>query len=82
MRLFSRALPLNRVDNLSVGGKFSAEDDFVSATVNASIAHDFNDKNTTLSFGLFDEFDSLHPIGNTPVPGSNYPSLVRTGGET
>jgi Protein of unknown function (DUF3570) len=75
-------LPLTRVDNLSVGGKFSAEDDFISATVNASIARDFNDKNTTLSFGLFNEFDSLHPIGNTPVPGSNVPSLVRTGGKT
>ena len=75
-------LPLTRVDNLSVGGKFSVEDDFVSATADASIAHDFNDKNTTLSFGLFNEFDSLHPIGNTPVPGSDFTSLVRTGGKT
>ena len=39
-------LPLTRVDNFSVGAKFSAEDDFVSATADASIAHDFNDKNT------------------------------------
>src|ERR1700676_3034615 len=75
-------LPLTRVDQLSVGAKFSAEDDFVSATVDASIAHDFNDKNTTLSFGLFNEFDSLHPVGNTPVPGSNFTSLVREGGKT
>jgi len=67
---------------LSVGGKFSAEDDFISATVSASIAHDFNDKNTTLSFGVFNEFDSLHPVGDTPVPGSNFTSLVRTGGKT
>jgi hypothetical protein len=76
------SLPLTRVDNLSVGGKFSAEDDFVSATVDASIAHDFNDKNTTLSFGAYNEFDSLHPVGNTPLPGSNFASLVRTGGKT
>jgi Protein of unknown function (DUF3570) len=75
-------LPLTRVDNLSVGGKFSAEDDFISATVNAAIAHDFNDKNTTLSFGIFNEFDSLHPIGNTPVPGGDITSLVRTSGKT
>jgi hypothetical protein len=74
--------PLTRVDNLSVGAKFSAEDDFVSATVDASIAHDFNDKNTTLSFGVFNEFDSIHPVGNTPVPGSDITSLVRTGGKT
>jgi len=75
-------LPLTRVDQLSVGGKFSVEDDFVSATVDASIAHDFNDKNTTLSLGVFNEFDSLHPIGDTPVPGSDYASLVRTGSKS
>jgi hypothetical protein len=75
-------LPLTRVDNLSVGGKFSVEDDFVSATVDASIAHDFNDKNTTVSFGLYNEYDSLHPIGNTPVPGGDVTSLVRTGGKS
>jgi hypothetical protein len=75
-------LPLTRVDQLSVGGKFSVEDDFVSATVDASIAHDFNDKNTTVSFGLYNEYDSLHPIGNTPVPGGDVTSLVRTGGKS
>ena len=76
-------LPLTRVDNLSVGAKFSVEDDFVSATVNASIAHDFNDKNTTLSFGLFNEFDSLHPIGGAPVAGSDYELAEKqTGGKT
>ena len=76
-------LPLTRVDDLSVGAKFSVEDDFVSATVNASIAHDFNDKNTTLSFGLFNEFDSLHPIGGAPVAGSDYELAEKqTGGKT
>src|ERR1700719_921283 len=48
--------PLTRIDELSVGGKVSAEDDFVSATVEATIAHDLNHKNTTLSFGLSNEF--------------------------
>jgi hypothetical protein len=74
--------PLTRTDELSLGGKFSVEDDFVSATVNASIAHDFNEKNTTLSFGVFNEFDSLHPVGNTPVPGSDFASQLRTGSKT
>jgi hypothetical protein len=64
--------PLTRVDQMTVGGKLSAEDDFYSATVNASIAHDFNEKNTTLSFGIYDEFDSIHPIGGAPVAGSDY----------
>jgi hypothetical protein len=65
-------VPFTRVDQVSIGGKLSAEDDFFSATVNASIAHDFNDKNTTLSFGIDNEFDSIHPIGGAPVPGSDY----------
>ena len=64
--------PLTRVDQVTVGGKLSAEDDFYSATVNASIAHDFNEKNTTLSFGIDNEFDSIHPIGGAPVAGSDY----------
>ena len=77
------ALPLTRVDNLSVGGKFSVEDDFVSVTADASIAHDFNDKNTTLSFGIYNEFDSIHPIGGAPVAGSDYAlSEKQTGGKS
>jgi hypothetical protein len=65
-------VPFTRVDQVTVGGKLSAEDDFFSATVNASIAHDFNEKNTTLSFGIDNEYDSIHPIGGAPVPGSDY----------
>ena len=66
------SVPFTQVDQVSLGGKLSAEDDFLSATVNASIAHDFNQKNTTVSFGIDNEFDSLHPIGGAPVPGSDY----------
>jgi hypothetical protein len=65
-------VPFTQVDQVSVGGKLSGEDEFVSATVNASIAHDFNEKNTTLSLGIDNEFDSIHPIGGAPVPGSDY----------
>ena len=76
-------VPVTRVDQVSVGGKVSAEDDFVSATVNASIAHDFNQKNTTLSFGIYNEFDSIHPIGGAPVPASDYALTEKqTGGKT
>src|SRR6202050_3119479 len=62
-------VPLTRVDQLSVGGKLSAGHCFFSATVNASIVQDFNEKNTTLAFGVDNEFDSIHPIGGAPVPG-------------
>jgi hypothetical protein len=76
-------VPFTRVDEVSVGGKLSAEDDFFSVTVNASIAHDFNEKNTTLSFAIDNEYDSLHPIGGAPVPGSDYAlSEKQTGGKT
>jgi hypothetical protein len=76
-------VPITRVDQVSVGGKLSGEDDFFSATVNASIAHDFNQKNTTLSLGVYYEFDSIHPIGAAPVAGSDY-SLAekQSGGKT
>jgi hypothetical protein len=64
--------PLTRLTSTSVGAKLSYEDDFLSAGFNASIAHDFNQKNTTLSFGINDENDLIHPIGGAPVPGSDY----------
>jgi hypothetical protein len=76
-------VPVTRVDQVSVGAKFSDEHDFLSVTVNASIAHDFNDKNTTLSIGIDDEYDSLHPIGGAPVAGSDYALVEKqTGGKT
>ena len=65
-------IPFTPVDQLTVGGKVSAEDDFISATLSASIAHDLNEKNTTLSLGIDNEFDWIHPIGGAPVPGSDY----------
>ena len=76
-------VPFTRLDQVTVGAKLSAEDDFFSVTVNASIAHDFNEKNTTLSFGIDNEYDSIHPIGGAPVPGSDYaPAEKQTGGKT
>jgi hypothetical protein len=65
------AIPLNRTNQLSVGAKLSDEHDFFSISANASIAHDFNDKNTTLSFGINNEYDRLHPIGGAPIPGAD-----------
>lgn len=76
------SLPVSRVDQLSVGAKLSDEHDFFSVTVNASIAHDFNEKNTTLSFGVSNEYDRLSPIGGAPVPGSDYALLEKTAGKT
>jgi hypothetical protein len=76
------SVPFTRVTQLSVGAKVSGEDDFYSVTLDASIAHDFNEKNTTLSLGLYDEFDWLHPIGGAPAPGSDYALADKTGDKT
>ncbi len=75
-------LPLSRLSRVTLGGKVSIEDDFYSGTVNAALAHDFNNKNTTLSFGISDEADSIQPIGNTPVPLSNYFAFAKEGNKS
>jgi hypothetical protein len=74
-------LPLQRLLTASFGAKLSYEDDFYSGSVNASIARDFNQKNTTLSLGVSYEADSLHPIGGSPVPLSNYAQFEKTGNQ-
>jgi hypothetical protein len=75
-------VPLSRLTSVDLGAKISGEDDFISATLNASIAHDFNEKNTTLSFGVSNEFDRLSPIGGTPIAGSDYSLFEKTGNKT
>ena len=71
-------VPITRVTDVTVGAKVSGEDDFFSLTLNASVAHDFNDKNTTVSAGVYDEFDSLRPIGGAPAAGSDYALADKT----
>jgi Protein of unknown function (DUF3570) len=72
-------IPVTRTNQLSVGAKVSDERDFFSLTVNASIAHDFNDKNTTLSFGINNEYDRLQPIGGTPLAGTDIAFSSKSG---
>jgi hypothetical protein len=74
--------PLSRLTHLSLGGKISGEDDFISATLSASVAQDFNERNTTLLLGVNNEFDSLKPIGGAPVPGSDYAAFDKDGNQT
>jgi len=78
----SWTMPVTRVTDVTVGAKVSGEDDFVSFTLSASLAHDFNEKNTTVSGGVYNEFDSLKPIGGTPDPGSDYALADKTGNRT
>jgi hypothetical protein len=70
--------PLTRLTQMSFGSKLSDEHDFFSASVDASIAHDFNEKNTTASLDVNGEFDTINPIGGTPVPTSDYALFDKT----
>lgn len=63
---------------MTLGGNVSSEYDFQSLGASALFARDFNKRNTTLSFGLSLESDSMDPVGGVPTP------LMRmiTGGST
>jgi Protein of unknown function (DUF3570) len=63
----SYAWPLARLSKLSVGGSVSAEYDYTHVGVNANIARDFNNRNTTLSFGVALANDTISPVGGTPT---------------
>jgi Protein of unknown function (DUF3570) len=75
-------LPLTRLTGTTFGGKLSYEHDFVSISGNAGISRDFNEKNTTISFEVNDEYDRLSPIGGAPVAASDYALFHKGGGKT
>jgi len=53
---------------LSVGFSASKEYDYLHTGVNASYAHDFNNRNTTVSAGFAFASDSIEPVGGAPIP--------------
>jgi hypothetical protein len=64
----SYQFPLARLTLLDVGASLSDEYDYTHTGVNARLAHDFNNRNTTLSFGLAFASDTISPVGGAPVP--------------
>ncbi|MBL4572280.1 MAG: DUF3570 domain-containing protein [Gammaproteobacteria bacterium] len=60
--------PLNRLTRLSTGLAYSDEYDYTSIGFNATLARDFNLKNTTVSLGIAYAIDSIEPEGGLPVP--------------
>lgn len=62
------ALPLFENNTLSVGGYFSKESDYRSVGFNSNWALDFNEKNSTLSFGLAASYDQTKPSGGIHDP--------------
>ena len=60
--------PLARVYTVSGGLGFSTEYDYTHIGANASLARDFNKRNTTLSFGAAYSQDDIQPVGGAPLP--------------
>jgi len=75
-------LPVSGLTQATLGGDLSYEHDFLSVSGNGAIAHDFNQKNTTLSLGGNLEFDMVRPIGGAPVAGSDYTLFEKQGDHT
>ena len=53
---------------VSAGASLSKEYDYLHLGVNARIARDFNQRNTTLSAGFAYSSDQLDPVGGAPLP--------------
>ncbi len=61
-------MPATRLALLSVGATLSDEYDYTHTGVNARLARDFNNRNTTLSFGIALANDTIDPVGGSPDP--------------
>jgi len=60
--------PVTRLALLNVGASLSDEFDYTHLGVDARLARDFNNRNTTLSFGAAFASDTIDPVGGSPVP--------------
>jgi hypothetical protein len=60
--------PVARLTLLDVGASLSDEYDYTHLGLDAKLAHDFNNRNTTLSFGVALANDTVNPVGGAPVP--------------
>ena len=60
--------PVGETSLINVGASASREYDYTHFGVNAKMARDFNQRNTTLSAGFAYSFDSLDPVGGAPTP--------------
>jgi hypothetical protein len=60
--------PFADVWHLDTGASYSIEYDFKSQGVNALLSRDFDERNTTLSVGVADEWDVIDPIGGVHAP--------------
>lgn len=59
--------PLTRLTQFNVGVSLSDEYDYTHTGANMKLARDFNNRNTTVSFGLAFASDSIDPVGGAPL---------------
>lgn len=59
--------PVTRLTLLSVGASYSDEYDYTHTGINAKIARDFNNRNTTFSAGIALASDTISPVGGAPI---------------
>lgn len=74
--------PLGLDDTVSFGGHGSVEGDFDSAALHGGLSHSFNEKNTTLSAQISEEYDRIQARGGNPVPGSDYELYEHEGSQS
>lgn len=60
--------PLGRLYTFNVGASASKEFDYTHVGLNARLARDFNQRNTTLSAGIALARDDSDPVGGVPAP--------------
>jgi len=70
--------PIGRLTRVSTGFAFSGEFDYSSIGINATVARDFNNRNTTVTAGLALASDTINPEGDIPIP---FASMVPAGSE-
>lgn len=71
--------PLGRLGIVDFGGGVSVEHDYTHLGLDTHVAHDFNNRNTTLSAGVAWSDDSVEPIGGVPIA---FSALERSSGLT
>jgi hypothetical protein len=59
--------PLTRLTQFDIGASVSDEYDYTHTGVNMKLARDFNNRNTTMSFGVALANDSVDPVGGAPL---------------
>lgn len=60
--------PWGRLNTVSAGLSASKEYDYLHLGANFKLSRDFNERNTTVSFGLAFAADEVQPVGGTPTP--------------